>query len=441
MLRRLLLGIAFAIGLLAGSVSTSALTPDQRAILLVQPQPTLNLDFRGCSAIDSRISFTRAANTATFWGSNLLLQTANANIPRLDYNYATGACNGLEIEQASTNVAIQNRDMTNAAWVKVTTTAALDQVGIDGSANSASSLLAAAGNATTLQTVVHVSSTDTYSVYLKRLTGTGEIDLSLDGVTWTAANSSICTLGNGSGATASAILTTAWVRCTITQATVVNPAFGIRIVTNADKVAVDYSQVEVNGFATSAIATTTVAVTRNADVATMATSGFGYNSTQGTIFNQWINKTVGASGDFGVVSSIDDGSNNNSMRIISPNGLNQVQFAVLSSSVSQAALSFSSVLTIGAVQKGAAVYKANDFAFSFGGASPQISASGSVPIVNQLSLGKQPSGTQLNGWLQQVKYWPQRLPNPTLIQMTRPGQQSWLEPANDNAPFKLAVNQ
>ena len=366
------------------------------------PQPSLILNFL-TGSLDSRISFTRAANTATFFGSNLLLQTANANSPRFDYNPLTGALNGLLIEQASTNVAIQNRDMTNAAWVKVTTTAALDQTGIDGTANSASSLTATGGNATTLQTVVHVSSTDTYSVYIKRITGTGEIDISTDGTTWTNVTAQI----NSSS----------YSRVTITQAAVVNPAFGIRIVTNGDKIAVDYSQLEVLGFATSPIATTTVAVARNADVATILVSKFPYNQNLGTLF----------------VQSIPNWPVNNTVRwaLISPdNGFNYYPAITTNGggfnirADSGTVFAGNSQPTVqGTLYKVAAAFQSGDQAVASNGGNL---ATGNTVIpgafntpMTAFDLGFDYTYAPASQWLQQVKYWPQRLPNQQLIQMTR----------------------
>ena len=366
------------------------------------PQPSLILNFL-TGSLDSRISFTRAANTATFFGSNLLLQTANANIPRFDYNPLTGALNGLLIEQASTNVAIQNRDMTNAAWVKVTTTAALDQTGIDGTANSASSLTATGGNATTLQTVVHVSSTDTYSVYIKRITGTGEIDISTDGTTWTNVTAQI----NSSS----------YSRVTITQAAVVNPAFGIRIVTNGDKIAVDYSQLEVLGFATSPIATTTVAVARNADVATILVSKFPYNQNLGTLY----------------VQSIPNWPVNNTVRwaLISPdNGFNYYPAITTNGggfnirADSGTVFAGNSQPTVqGTLYKVAAAFQSGDQAVASNGGNL---ATGNTVIpgafntpMTAFDLGFDYTYAPASQWLQQVKYWPQRLPNQQLIQMTR----------------------
>ncbi len=96
------------------------------------------------------------------------------------------AGSGLLIEDARTNVCLWNRDLTNAAWVKTTMTAALDQVGADGGINAASSLLATAGNATALQSITLASSARAQSAYIKRLVGTGTINMTMDnGTTWT----------------------------------------------------------------------------------------------------------------------------------------------------------------------------------------------------------------------------------------------------------------
>ena len=51
--------------------------------------------------------------------------------------FGLGSNNGGLIEEARTNDALWSRDMTNAAWVKTTMTTALNAVGIDGTANSA----------------------------------------------------------------------------------------------------------------------------------------------------------------------------------------------------------------------------------------------------------------------------------------------------------------
>lgn len=155
---------------------------------------------------------------------------------------------GLRTDPTATNVALWCRDLTNVAWTKTNVTAALDQVGVTGGANTASSLTATSGNGTVLQTVTLASSTRQQSAFVRRLTGTGNIDMTTDGgSTWTTLT-----------------VTSAWTRVVISQAAVTNPNLGFRIVTSGDAIAVDFVQNETTSF-TSPILTTTVAVTRNFD--------------------------------------------------------------------------------------------------------------------------------------------------------------------------------
>lgn len=156
---------------------------------------------------------------------------------------------GILLESTRTNVVLHNRDMTNAAWTKTNCTAAKTQTGIDGVTNSASSLTATAGNATCLQAIVLASSQRYQSAYVKRITGSGNIDMTMDnGATWTTVT-----------------LTTSWTPVVILTQTLANPTVGFRIVTSGDAIAVDMVQNENGAFRTSPIATTTGAVTRAAD--------------------------------------------------------------------------------------------------------------------------------------------------------------------------------
>lgn len=191
-------------------------------------------------------TFTRAS-TGLYLDANGVYQSAAVNIPRFGYD---GAGNfGLLLEGARTNVCLWNRDLTNAVWTASNVTVAKDQVGADGVAASASSLTATAGNGTVLQVVTLASSTRAQSVMVKRITGTGVIDMTTDGgATWTAIT-----------------VTASYARQWFTQATVVNPSIGFRIVTSGDAIAVDYVGNETGAFPSSPMATTTVAVTRAAD--------------------------------------------------------------------------------------------------------------------------------------------------------------------------------
>lgn len=194
-------------------------------------------------------------------------------------NTARWSDKGLLIEEARTNNLLQCRDMTNAAWVKgATVTVAQTQTGIDGTGNSATLVTGGAVQATNtvLQTITLASATDTYSVWLKRVTGSGTVEISPDGSTWTAVT-----------------LTTAYQQFQVTQAAVVNPVCGIRIQTNGDQVAADFSMLE-NGvsFATSPILTTAATATRNADVISLTGVGATVSIASKSLYAQ----TIGVEG-------------------------------------------------------------------------------------------------------------------------------------------------
>ncbi|RJP18275.1 MAG: hypothetical protein C4529_13020 [Deltaproteobacteria bacterium] len=167
---------------------------------------------------------------------------------------------GALIEGQRTNLLLYSRDLTNAAWVKTTMTAALDQTGEDGVANSASSLLATAGDATCLQALTQASNPFSGSVSIKRLVGTGVVSITLDGgATWVDVTASLSTA--------------AWYRALKENQTLANPSFGIKLATSGDKVAVDYAGVEQAAIASSRIPTTSAAVTRNADAFSVPRTG------------------------------------------------------------------------------------------------------------------------------------------------------------------------
>jgi len=212
-------------------------------------------------------TFTRAdaSTCATYWDSAGIVRLASANNLRVDdYGpyYEQGLVDsaglplhGIRLEGTRTNVVLWNRDLTNAAWVKTNITAAKDQTGIDGVASSASKITASAGNGTCLQSITLGSSLRRQTAFVKRITGTGVIEMTTDnGGTWTAIT---------------VTSTTAWARRSIPAQTLANPTVGFRIVTSGDAIAVDFAQNETGAFESNPIATTTAAVTRAADSLTV----------------------------------------------------------------------------------------------------------------------------------------------------------------------------
>lgn len=135
---------------------------------------------------------------------------------------------GLAVWEASSNLVTATNDFTNAAWTASSVTAALNATGPDGLANSASTLTATAGNATVTQAITHTSTNEQASIFMRALTVTGAIQLTVDnGATWHAVTPGL-----------------AWSQVSIPQQSLPNPTFGIRIVNSGDSVAVWCAQVE-----------------------------------------------------------------------------------------------------------------------------------------------------------------------------------------------------
>lgn len=198
-----------------------------------------------------------ASTCASLVGRSGSQRLAAANALRPTWDTSRDAC-GLLLEPAATNVVLYNRDLTNAAWVKTDVSAAKDQTGVDGVASSASKITASAGNGTCLQAITLASSDRYQTAYVKRVTGSGTVEMTMDnGATWTAIT-----------------VTSSWTRVAIPTQTLANPTVGFRIVTSGDAIAVDLVQNENRIYPTSPIPTTSAAVTRAADALSLPI-GFG----------------------------------------------------------------------------------------------------------------------------------------------------------------------
>jgi hypothetical protein len=281
---------------------------------------TLDLDFandrgwvRGVGqgrSMDA-VTFTRAS-VGKFVDADGIVQDAANGQPRFDWasTTSTGAgtiadpriiplaanptSNGLLIEESRANRILWCRDATQANWVSTNVTAAKDQTGIDGVANAASSLTATANDGTCIQTITLASGSRTGSVYLKRITGTGNVQVSLDGSTYSTVDLSA----------------SEWRRIVL-SGTVTNPTVGIKLAVSGDAVAMDYGQVEDGAFVTSPILTTTASVTRAGESATIQDNNFRtwYNYQGGTICAEFLLPPFSATGSVIFALSAQDNAN------------------------------------------------------------------------------------------------------------------------------------
>lgn len=370
-------------------------------------EAVLDLDFTAMGGtLDSRITFTRAS-VATYFDSAGVLQTASSNVARFDYDPITLAARGLLLEESRVNLVRWNRDLTNAVWTKANATAVKDQTGIDGVANSASRITASAANGTCLQANTSGSQGRVQAAYVKRLVGTGTVDMTMDGgTTWTAI-----------------AVTGSWTRVTIPGQTVANPSSGFRIQTNGDSIAVDYVQNEsanVLAPVSSPIATTTASVTRAADFAVMTGTNFSswFNASAGTFLVEADHTRAPAFGNF--VFEANDNTTSNLIRDQVIAAGTSLTAAITTGGANQASLAGLGALTPGTPFKAAVAYAANDAAACANGGTVGTDATVTLPTVSRLWIGSDNGSASgvLNGHIKRLSYYNTRRSNADLQAMT-----------------------
>ncbi len=199
-------------------------------------------------------------------------------MPRLDYytSGGTAGCPALLVEPSAQNLALHSRDLTNAVWSGTTVTIAKNAVGADGVASGATTITATAASGTVLQSLSHASQSRVFSAYIRRVSGTGAIQLTTNGGTnWTTVT-----------------ISSLYTQVACAAQTVASGTIGIRLAVSGDVIEVDFTQGEVGPVATSPIPTTTGSVTRNADVITLSGAVSGcIGQTEGTLYAEFEYKT------------------------------------------------------------------------------------------------------------------------------------------------------
>jgi hypothetical protein len=373
---------------------------------LVEAAPVVALDFM--QAVPSSMAAWSAARgggggvgEATYFGADGLLKIATAGEWRLDHAPGTGERRGLLLEPGRTNAALRAQDFTQAAWVKTNITAARDVVDLRGLANSASRLTATANNATVLQSITAASATRITSFYLRRITGTGTVEITQNGGTnWTAVT-----------------LTGDWQRFVLPAATITNPQIGIRIGTSGDVVAVDAAQCEIGTFPTSPILTEGTALTRPADGETLSIavpSNFTlFTESRHVVFTNQAGLNFPSffivkepSGLLGILEH----------RVYGDSGL-FVADGVVVASGSAIFDSADIAISAGQVLTQVSAYAANDMAYSVNGGAVQTDLSGVLPSLSQIQIGQGEAVTHLR----QLRLYGSRLSNAQLVALSATG--------------------
>ena len=389
--------------------------------------PKLALDFTTAS-LDSRVTFTRttgASNPATYVNSSGVVTVATNNQPRFDYDPVTLACKGLLIEESRTNLMTYSSDYSNAIWgtksgISLASGVAAPDVSTSTLVENTSAGTRYVGQTATVTTATAYTAT----VYMKKGTtniGAMSVVESPNQGFWTFdLNTGV--VGNNvvSSKASTASITDAgggWYRCSITITTAATsisvrilPVTSVSVATGAvgDNINVWGAQLEAGAFATSYIPTTTAALTRNADVATMTGTNFSdwFNASEGTFACKFQLKSTSQVSTS--MLSANGGSTNNRIEIgLRSTGTNVSVVTV--SAATTAILDFGSPTTN--VTNQTIAYKENSFAGAKNGGTIGTDSAGTIPTVSVLDIGSRASSAFCNGWIQNVNYWPQRVTN------------------------------
>jgi hypothetical protein len=400
------------------------------------------LDFLNTTSLSGMVTFTRGT-TATFVGSNGLIQTAAINAPRFDYDPVTLAAKGLLIEEQRTNIMLQSQTFDSGTWSKSgATITANAAVSPDGAANADALVEDAATSTHFCQQFVSFTTATayTFSTYVKAGTRAWCL-LQFPSSAFGASTGSFFNL-SGAGALGAAVgsptartitaVGNGWYRVTLTATTTATAGGNVPIsaasadntssytgVAGAEAIYLYGAQLEAGAFATSYIPTVASTVTRSADVASMTGTNFSswYNQSEGTMVFEGSSVAPATLAQTLNALAASDGTNNNVNRI--GRFLNFWFGETRDGNVQQAApQATNGSYTQNATAKVAYAYKANDFAVSANGAAAVTDTSGTVPtVINRLDIGG--PTVQLNGHIRQIAYYNTRLSNAVLQGVTR----------------------
>ena len=402
------------------------------------------------SYIPSSDTFTSRASTATYVGSNGLIQSALTNVARYNYNPVNLAlAPKLLLESASTNLLTYSEQFDNAVWTKDNVTVTAEFITApDGTmtAEKIQTSLAATGNTGHVGQLLSITANNvvnTLSMYVKK----GNIPtVSLNLYNTTPFNQALITYNfdtelftNTAGALypIATSVGNGWVRLSLSLAGTASTGVVCRVYvkdqgttnTTLDYVYIWGAQLEAGSFPTSYIPTVASQVTRAADISSSAQTTRVADTAvmTGTNFSSWYNQTEGTvftKQDFlyslsnSIITNIDDGTGTYGKRLQQSKPLNVTTYTVLDN-VNNARVVDVSIGGSG-IDNSCYTYKTNDYAICGNGTVPQTDSSGSVPTpLSRLVIGANPINIAiLNGHISKLSYYPKRLTNSELQALT-----------------------
>ena len=343
--------------------------------------------------------------TARRFNSAGLIESVASGIPRLDYytSGGTAGCPALLVEPAATNLALHSRDLSNAVWSGTNVTRAKNAVGADGVASGATTLTATAASGTVLQAISHASQSRVFSAYVRRVTGTGAIQMTTNGGTnWTTVT-----------------ISSLYTQVACAAQTVASGTVGFRMAVSGDVIEVDFTQGEVGPVATSPIPTTTGTGSRSADVVSVSGAVSGsIGQTEGTMYVEFEHTSNTAERR---LIALSDGTGTNRIFIWAINNILYAQIQGNSILIVNPILSGYNKVAFAYQQNGVS---GNLFASINGGAVVSGTSTTYPPTINRVAIGNSENAAsavfQWNNRIRAAALYTTRLTNAELATLTTP---------------------
>jgi hypothetical protein len=378
-------------------------------------KPTLDLDFATTKTLNNKITgtnlitFTRAS-TGTYVDSDGLIKSAAVNEARFDHNPTTGESLGLLVEEARTNLIINSEEFASpvSSWTRSSVSVISNTTIAPDGTLTADTVSNIPSQFSWIRPSLSLNSSLTYTLtlYVKPLTTNKIISFEWPGPnTFDLSNpgAGVQTLPND------------WYRLTVVKTgvtagpTIYIGAYGI----TSDNVSFAFwgAQCEQASFSTSYIPTNGSAVTRSADVASISGTNFSswYNTTEGT----WFGLVPTLSGSAGRLVEVMGPTNlDYSMSIRPRASSSRIDFARQASSAPSVSVTYPC--------KMAASYSSESIQGAANGTLASLLTSGNHSNSTNMAIGRIPSeNTYLGGTISRIAYWPIRLSNTNLQNLTK----------------------
>ena len=397
--------------------------------------PSLLLDFANSGVLDPGVTLTRLTG-GTYFGPDGVLRTAQANAPRIDFDPSTLVCRGLLVEEQRANLMTYSEEFNDVTWLKQNVTVTPNDVAAPNGTLTAD--LVVDDTSVALQNHrVHAAPTTTAGVTHTASFFVRNIDATWvhirDGTNGISCWFNLATKTIGINQFSSAMITEVgnqWLRLSVTWAPATAsssigigfaPSDGVNLYTTSTNTSIHIwgAQLEAGSFPTSYIPTTSTAVTRAADVASVNTLSPWFNASEGTLFAEYGNIAQTISGVGRRIFTVSDGTSSNqiSLRWADVSAITNV--SVTESGSAQVIITGD----VSGTSKAALAYKINDFAISRNGGAVVTDTSGNVPAVNIAYMGLNADGAttasaMLNGHIQRITYYPRKLSSAELQAIT-----------------------